>query len=229
MDVTTSVHISYDQQERPYHPLIARLVADHAPQGGSVLDVGCGLGWIVGEIDRLRPDLSITAADVDPHCLDRAVARVPRATALPIDLNGDWLPDRRFDAIVLSHVLEHTMRPVDTLREILGHLEPGGVAVVAVPNPARPDVMVKAAMRVHYANRGHVVAWDRSHWQVFLEDVVGVDVVAYASDFVRILPVRLVQRVPVLARLEIALARILPWWSFSNIAVIRAPAGAGDR
>jgi hypothetical protein len=46
-------------------------------------------------------------------------------------------------------------------------------------------------------------------------------VVTYASDEVHLFPERLLRMAPVLKRLEIALSRWIPWWSFSNIAVVR--------
>ena len=92
---------------------------------------------------------------------------------------------------------------------------------MAVPNPARPSVLIGNIFRKHYVNHGHVVAWDRSHWVNLLERIMKLDVVEYASDTVIICPERIKKRLPSLKRLEMALAVILPWWSFSNIAVIR--------
>jgi hypothetical protein len=77
--------------------------------------------------------------------------------------------------------------------------------------------------RRHYVNRGHAYAWDRSHWMNFLEEILGLEVVRYAEDEVKVFSDRLSQRFAPLKSFEIGLARWAPWWSFSNIAVVRAP------
>ena len=55
----------------------------------------------------------------------------------------------------------------------------------------------------------------------FLERILALEVVEYASDEVKLFSSRILRLGPVLKRLEIALARWMPWWSFSHIAVIR--------
>ena len=50
------------------------------------------------------------------------------------DLHEPKLDGRRFEAVTLSHSLEHMARPVDALRRCRELLTPGGVLGVAVPN-----------------------------------------------------------------------------------------------
>jgi SAM-dependent methyltransferase len=43
------------------------------------------------------------------------------------------IPDARFDVVVCTEVLEHTLRPFDAVREIRRILRPGGVLVASAP------------------------------------------------------------------------------------------------
>ena len=50
---------------------------------------------------------------------------------------------------------------------------------------------------------------------------LGAEVVEYASDEVRIFPARWKKHLLLLEKVNTAATRLLPWWSFSHIAVLR--------
>ena len=214
----TNVHIPYDLQHKSYHKAVADLVREHVPEKGEVLDIGCGVGHTLVEVQQQRPDLRLVASDMDAKCLAITAERVDLSESIQATADHLFPAERQFDCVIASHVLEHTYHPVDFVRGVMGLLKPGGVAVLAVPNPVRPTVVWSNLFRRHYVNRGHVVAWDRSHWINFLENILDLNVVEYASDFV---PLPLVSGLPVFRRLEAGLARLTPWLAFSNIAVVR--------
>jgi 2-polyprenyl-3-methyl-5-hydroxy-6-metoxy-1,4-benzoquinol methylase len=227
MDRREYAHISFQMGETQYHRVIARLVLAHTPPDGSVLDLGCGLGHILALVHQAAPGIALTAADPSPRCLETTRQRVPSVKT--VSVREDVLEVEKlgsgYDTCVMSHSLEHMLSPIDAIRKVLGMLRPGGHLVLAVPNPARPTVLMGNLWKQHYVNRGHVYAWDRSHWINFLERILGLDVVEYASDEVRIFSHRITGRLRFLQKLEIALARVAPWWSFSNIAVVRNTPG----
>ncbi|HEX7135004.1 MAG TPA: class I SAM-dependent methyltransferase [Iamia sp.] len=219
-----SVHLRYDQTVLPYHRAVATAAARHLPPGGRVLDVGCGVGHVLALLEQARPDADLHALDVDPQCLALTRSRVHDLTSQPLDLQvllDEPLP-WAVDQILLSHVLEHSRRPADLVERLVDQLPPTGTLVVAVPNTARPTVTIKSALRRDDVNRGHAYSWDRSHWMNFLERIVGLDVVEYVPDYVPIVPERVRSRWPApIGRVEVAAARAVPWWTFSNIAVVR--------
>jgi 2-polyprenyl-3-methyl-5-hydroxy-6-metoxy-1,4-benzoquinol methylase len=223
MPERTSPHISYTKQYTHYHRVMADLVLKYTPSGGRVLDIGCGLGHVLRLIHDSDLSVELVGADPDRHCLEATQSRCPAVRTIRIrenylDLDALGGP---YSTCIMSHSLEHSLRPAETVRGVLDLLQEGGHLVLAVPNPARPTVLLSNALKKHYVNRGHVYSWDRSHWINFLERILGLEVVEYASDEVRLFSNRVIRRVPVLKRLEIALSKPLPWWSFSNIAVVR--------
>ena len=59
--------------------------------------------------------------------------RYPRATVIH-SLFEDWDTPNRFDAVVVSHVLEHVADPVDIVKRARSWLAPGGSLFASVPN-----------------------------------------------------------------------------------------------
>lgn len=212
---------------KPYHKTIARLVGKYVSHNSSVLDIGCGLGQISFLIKEKNPRLPVYVADAYQQCIDM--------TRKCVDVSGYYLLDERnfsleevdkdFDVVIMSHVLEHMLDPVGAIRKSLDVTKKDGYLILAVPNPSRPTVLLTNVLRKHYVNRGHVVSWDRSHWINFLEGILNLEVVEYASDSVIIFPSRMKTFLPLLTNFEVFLAKVLPWWSFSNIAVIKKSGG----
>jgi SAM-dependent methyltransferase len=99
-----------------------------------VLDLGCGSGGVLADLQTAGHDV----AGVEPDGRARAVAvgrglKVYPGTAegLPPEMRG-----RRFDVVILSHVLEHCADPLAVVRSAAGLLEPGGSLAVETPNNA---------------------------------------------------------------------------------------------
>jgi tellurite methyltransferase len=102
---------------------------------GTVLDLGCGLGNLALEAARLGHH--VVAVDSSPA----AIARIEAAAdeeALPVRaVEGDltrWEIDRDYTTIVAIGLLMFFRRDraLELLRDIQGHVEPGGRAIVNV-------------------------------------------------------------------------------------------------
>jgi ubiquinone/menaquinone biosynthesis C-methylase UbiE len=94
------------------------------------LDLGCGDGRLTGELRAGR----LTAADVSAVALERAHARLPDATLVPLRPNEPLpLDDGEFDLVLCAETLEHVQDVgllVSEARRVLG---PGGTLAVTTP------------------------------------------------------------------------------------------------
>lgn len=98
--------------------------------GGSLLDVGCGSGSFLS----LASDLGWDVHGLDPDPRARAVAQAHGVTVTGDDLARFAGSGRKFDVVMLSHVIEHVHQPVATLRNCRQLLKPGGRIWIETPN-----------------------------------------------------------------------------------------------
>ena len=103
-----------------------------AGDGGRVLDVGTGPGYVAVELVRRRPGLRVVGLDLAAHMLAQAAGRSRRAAldgrALWPQGDGQRLPfaDASFDLVVSSFALHHWQDPLRVFDEIARVLAPGG-------------------------------------------------------------------------------------------------------
>ena len=102
-------------------------------RGGAVLDLGCGVGSLCRALaDRVE---SVVGLDGSPVKVERArqlngAANITYVCAL----FEAWTPDRTFDSIVCTNVLEHVKDVPAFLQICRKALAPGGRLIATVPN-----------------------------------------------------------------------------------------------
>lgn len=100
----------------------------------AVCEVGCGNGANLKRF--LAEGYSVCGVEPDPaarSAAQSALYTVHEGTAeqLPIDVS-----ERRFDVVLMSHVLEHCVDVNTALRNAISILKPGGILVIETPNCA---------------------------------------------------------------------------------------------
>lgn len=98
----------------------------------AVLDMGAGLGLFHDSMARLGIAHDYVAVETDREQFAALLARLGDDAAFP-DLAA--LPSaRRFDLIVLAHVLEHMAQPHEFVATLVARLKLGGALLIEVPN-----------------------------------------------------------------------------------------------
>jgi SAM-dependent methyltransferase len=99
----------------------------------TLCDVGCGSGQAMSAFRSAGYDV----VGIEP---DAAARRLAEQTGTVYEGTAETLPDaitgRAFDAVLLSHVLEHCIDPAAALGNVKRLLAPAGTAIIEVPNNA---------------------------------------------------------------------------------------------
>ena len=163
-------------KEATYRAFLAR-IARHRT-GGALLDVGCALGFLLGEARR---------AGYEPYGLDRNASAVERARAEfgerveACDLDDSPFPGISFSVVTLVDVLEHVPDPAALLAAVAERLEPDGVLALLLPNASSLTARILRGAWPHLAEE-HLWLWtpagleallSRHGWRV-LETRTGV-------------------------------------------------------
>jgi SAM-dependent methyltransferase len=102
-----------------------RAALGNVPDGGTLLDVGCGEGHFLKAARKLGWKVAGTELNPEPA----------RAAGLEVSSSLGGLEHLApFDCITLWHSLEHLRNPVDSISELRSLLRSGGTLVAAVPN-----------------------------------------------------------------------------------------------
>jgi len=121
---------------RSRNRLIGWALDEHFPQAGSLLEVGCGNGYVLAALAATRPHLRVAGSDLSDAGLRHARARLPHATFVRADVRT--LPfDAEFDVAGAFDVLEHVAEDEAALAAIHRALRPGGGLIVTVPQHRR--------------------------------------------------------------------------------------------
>lgn len=101
-------------------------------EAGSLLEVGCGNGEFLGRMEDLG--WRVDGVDTDPAAVALASSNGLRVWCGSVE--DRRYPADHFDAVVMSHVVEHVQDPAALLHECRRILKPNGRLILVTPNKA---------------------------------------------------------------------------------------------
>jgi 2-polyprenyl-3-methyl-5-hydroxy-6-metoxy-1,4-benzoquinol methylase len=108
-----------------------RFITRAAASGGSLLDIGCGSGTLLG----LLKERGFRVMGLDLSAEAAKIAEIQHGVQVVVDsLAEAGFAAESFDIVTLFHVLEHVSNPRDMLANVWRILRPEGVIVLQVPN-----------------------------------------------------------------------------------------------
>lgn len=116
----------YYESDKWEFDVAVQVAAEYKPK--SILEIGCGAGEFLQKVAS-GVDYSL-GIDINESALLLA-----REKGLVVTSQSIEKLEKSFDMIVLFQVLEHLDEPGKILSEIERKLNPGGILIIAVPNP----------------------------------------------------------------------------------------------
>jgi SAM-dependent methyltransferase len=130
-DEIAEAYASWEEAGGVKERYLARL-AELVPEGGRVLDLGCGTGERVTR--HLLERYQVVGVDISPHSIEVARREVPGADYRCGDMAELDLEPESFDGVVAFFSIIHVPREEqpEVLASILRWLNPGGHAIVTL-------------------------------------------------------------------------------------------------
>ena len=139
------------------------------PDARRILDLGCASGAL-GAALKARQQCEVVGVEIDPGYAADAEARLDRVVCADLEElagRGGLAADLgRFDTLICGDVLEHLVDPWRVLRAFAALLEPGGHAVVSLPNVRYWDTFRQLGLRGGFPREDFGI-FDRTHLRWF--------------------------------------------------------------
>ena len=133
------LRLTYDIWRR----LLPRYVSSEEPL--RILECGTGPGVLLSFLEGWFPRARLFGLDIDLGALGQSRETARRAQHLQASAEALPFPAEAFDLIISLHMVEHLREPERFLKEAFRVLRPGGVLVLATPNPEGVGARVMGA------------------------------------------------------------------------------------
>jgi len=136
----------------------------------TIVDVGCGPGFLLSCIRSWFPDDELLGVDASDELLEVARSRCRTLSTIKGDACSLPLPDKSADVIFALHIVEHLERPRDFLSQVWRVLRPGGLLVLATPNAKGLGARIMKSRWQGFDDPTHISLNAPSFWRQALQD-----------------------------------------------------------
>lgn len=109
-----------------------------------ILDAGSGPGYGLKWLKQEMPNIKLHGIEASADAC-RILQDEVGAKLIDTDIDGEWTDrfEGYFDLIIMRHVVEHLVNPVDTLYKLANTLSSGGMIYIAVPDMMHPRTILR--------------------------------------------------------------------------------------
>lgn len=156
----------------------AMLARRHGRSGARLLEVGSGMGHLVGqlsaEFEAYGMDLNHWAVNRSKSAAEKAALQTASAQELPY-------ADGVFNTVIIKHIVEHLPDPAKAIREIGRVTEKDGILILATPNLGSLLKPWKGQRWIGYQDPTHISLKEPEEWLRLVEDA-GFEFIRVFSD-----------------------------------------------
>ncbi|MFI5226436.1 MAG: class I SAM-dependent methyltransferase [Candidatus Limnocylindrales bacterium] len=171
MDVESRARASGGTAAPAIYQMVARALRGRHPGGGTVIDVGCGNGYLYPFLQRrfdryLGVDVvryDALPSEIEFHQVDLETGRIP-------------LPDDGADVVLAVETIEHVENPRALMRELVRLARPGGFVAITTPNQRCLKSLVNLVLR------GEFIHFQDISYPAHLTALLEVDLLRIASE-----------------------------------------------
>jgi len=117
---------------RARNDLILWALGKYSPAFRSLLEIGCGTGFVLSGIAKAFPEARLVGTEVFVEGLGFASGRIPRAELMQMDARALPYVDE-FDVVTAFDVIEHIEEDELVLRNLFRATRPAGHCFISVP------------------------------------------------------------------------------------------------
>jgi SAM-dependent methyltransferase len=146
----------YDSERIAFYKEVVRQIRRQGItlDGKRVADVGCGVGYLLSEINNIFKPMSLNGYDFSEQAIECSRIKFPESTFSTHDIYNPL--KEKFDIVFCTEVLEHLEFPHLALAHLVNATLPGGFLILTVPN-GRVDSLLE-----------HINFWSPESWNAFL-------------------------------------------------------------
>lgn len=116
--------------------LAAEIISENQEnKGASILDIGCANGGLLQCLDE-KGYKNLTGIDITRICVEN-VKKLGYKAYFGGVFNLEELSDKKYDVVILSHVLEHLFDLQQTAKNLKNLLNPNGIIYIEVPDASQ--------------------------------------------------------------------------------------------
>ena len=141
-------------------------------QFNSVLEIGCGEGYLIGRLKVNKPAIKAHGIDISGDIIKQAKNKYKNVSFDVGTAHSLPYPDNRFDLAIACELLEHVEDPITAIKEIKRVSKK--TILISIPN--EPAWRIANIFRLKYLRYlgntpGHINYWGYSSFRTFLERI----------------------------------------------------------
>ncbi len=145
----------------------AMLARRYGRAGSRLLEVGSGLGHLVGQ---LEDKFETYGMDLNHWAVVRSKPEAKRTLLGTASAQDLPFADSSFGVVIIKHIVEHLPDPAQAIREISRVLEPNGILILATPNPDGLLKPLKGDQWIGYLDPTHISLKSPAEWFALIHE-----------------------------------------------------------